>query len=313
MTTTLDLVVTGVDHPVPGIRTVTMADPDGHPLPGFIPGSHVVVECGDRANAYSLISDGLAPSAYSISVLRIADGAGGSEWIHTELRPGTEVRVRLPSSMFAPIARATRHLLIAGGIGVTPILSHQRAARRRGQPSKVLYAFRAGYGAHLNEIRELTDDSAELFTSRTEFAARLEVLLTEQPLGTHLYVCGPAGFMDRVLEAAADAGWPQSRVHSERFSVDVLDPGAPFEVELTATGSTLEVPPGTSLLEALEAAGIEVPNLCRQGVCGECRIPVTDGVPLHRDLYLSDDERAGGEAMMACVSRSETDFLAVPL
>ncbi|MXG89215.1 PDR/VanB family oxidoreductase [Nocardioides flavescens] len=312
----LELVVTRVDDSVPGVRSLDLATPDGARLPRFVPGSHLVVhlgEEGDRTNAYSLTSDGTDPTAYSISVLRVADGAGGSRWVHDALAVGDRVRARLPRSAFAPVARARKHLLVAGGIGVTPIVSHLRAAARWGREVQVLYAFREGHGAHVDDVLDLCPSAELLVDGPDELLARLRVALREQPVGTHLYVCGPGAMIDAVLAAAADAGWPGSRVHLERFGTDALDPGDPFTVTLARTGRTLRVPSGTSLLEALEADGVAVPNLCRQGVCGECMLPVVSGRPLHRDLFLSEPDKASGRVVMPCVSRADGPSLEVAL
>ena len=309
----MELIVTAIGEPAPGIRWLRLSAPDGRELPGFVPGSHIVLECADAANAYSLTSDGFAPTAYEISVLRVEDGSGGSKWVHDTLATGDRVSVLPPRSVFAPIAGARRHLLIAGGIGVTPIVSHLRAARRRGQQVQVLYRFREGNAAHVEDVLALAGDCAELYTDRESFGRGLEAALTSQPMGTHLYICGPSGLMDDVLARASELGWPESRLHSERFGGDVLDPGEPFELVLTRSGTTLSVPSGVSMLEALEAAGIDVPNLCRQGVCGECRVPVSAGRPLHRDLFLSDDEKSFGDAVMPCVSRANGPCLEVLL
>lgn len=310
---TLDLVVTEAMEAVPGVRSLTLAARDGGDLPGFVPGSHLVIECGGRANAYSLTSEGVAPLSYAVSVLEIPDGSGGSRWVHRELAVGDTVTAHPPRSLFPPVARAAKHLLIAGGIGVTPIVSHLRAARAWGRETEVHYVFREGRGAHIDDVLALTEGAAALHTDRREFSARLEKALADQPLGTHLYVCGPAAMIDHVLDTARASGWPESRLHSERFGMEALDPGEPFDVTLTATGTTLAVPSGASLLEALEGAGVEVPNLCRQGVCGECRTPVTAGAPLHRDLFLTDEEKAAGNVLMACVSRCAGPALEVSL
>jgi len=309
----LELRVAAVDQAAPGIRSLRLTAPDGGPLPSFVPGSHLVLELAERANAYSLTSDGVAPDAYEISVLHVPDGQGGSAQVH-ELRVGDAVTAHRPRSAFPPAARAGKQLLVAGGIGVTPIVSHLRAARTWGREAQVLYAFREGYGAHVDDVLDLAGDAAELLTSgREAFLQRLEKVLGDQPLGTHLYVCGPATMIEATLDLAGELGWPGSRVHAERFGTAALDPGDPFTVDLTGTGTRLEVPSGTSLLEALEEVGLEVPNLCRQGVCGECRIPLAAGAPLHRDLYLSDEEKAAGDALMACVSRADGNYLEVPL
>lgn len=302
--TTLSLTVIGIADPAPDVKTFTLGAADGATLPGFIPGSHLVVRAGDKLNAYSLTGDGLMPTAYTISVLRLADGAGGSRWMHDHLSVGDTLAVAPPRSAFAPQAKAIKHVLVAGGIGVTPIVSHLRSARRWGHPVQVLYTFRPGRGAHVAEIEELAGTDAELFTAPEQFMDRLDVVLRSQPMGTHLYVCGPAAMIDTVVDAARERGWPDSRVHFERFGAAALDPGDPFSVRLTRSQRSIEVPSGTSLLEALERHGIAVPNRCRQGVCGECRIEVCGGQPVHRDLYLSDDEKKAGDAVMPCVSRA---------
>lgn len=309
----LSLLVAAIDESIVGVRSLTLRDPAGARLPPYIPGSHLIVGCGERNNAYSLTGDGVDPEDYRISVLKVEPSKGGSRWIHETLAPGDQITAELPRSAFPPVARAAKHLLIAGGIGVTPIVSHLRAAQRWGLPVEVLYVHREQAGAHRDDVLELTGGTAQIVTGAEEFRRRLGPVLADQPLGTHLYVCGPPGMIDTVTSSAATGGWPPSRVHSERFGVDTLDPGEPFDVVLTKAGRRLPVPPGISLLEVLEREGIAVPNLCRQGVCGECRVPVASGVPLHRDLFLSDEERRSGDALMCCVSRSAGPTLEVAL
>ncbi len=300
----LECEVVGISQSAPAIKSFTIAASKGAELPGYVAGSHLVVHTAAGANAYSLTGDGLRPTEYTFSVLRVADGHGGSTWLHDSVVVGDILRIQPPRSAFAPIARATKHLLVAGGIGVTPMVSHLRAAQRWGRNVQVLYAFRDGHGAHIDDIVALAGRAAELYTDRSSFLERLSGELRTQPVGTHLYVCGPAAMIDAVVDAAHAAGWPESRIHFERFGIDALDAGDPFRAELTESGTSIEVASGVSLLEALEATGIDVPNLCRQGVCGECRLPVSGGSPLHRDMFLTDDEKASGDAIMPCVSRA---------
>ncbi|MGW1738564.1 PDR/VanB family oxidoreductase [Nocardia sp. NPDC001965] len=308
----LRLVVTDIAETAPLIKSFTVAAADGAPLPGFVAGSHLLVRAGDRTNAYSLTSDGVAPTEYTISVLRVADGAGGSRVLHDSVEVGDTLAARPPCSAFPPIARASGHLLVAGGIGITPMVSHLRAARRWGRTVRVLYTYRPGRDAHSGEVLDLAGPAAELFDSGAAFRARLPAVLTTQPLGTHLYICGPAAMIDHVTATARGAGWPESRIHAERFGAGTLDPGEPFTVTLTESDRTIPVPTGTSLLEALEAGGVRVPSRCRQGVCGECVIPLRGGTPIHRDLYLGDHEKAA--AIMPCVSRAARGTtLEVPL
>ena len=293
--------VVAIDDAVPGIRTLTLARPDREPLPSFTPGSHIVIEYDGGANAYSLTGETAAPREYAVSVLECPDGRGGSRWIH-RLSVGDTVAVREPRSAFPPVLRATRHLLIAAGIGITPMVSHLRSARRWGRDVQLLYIHREGRGACVDEIKALTDH-AGFFTDRAAFLAELTAKLADSPFGTHGYICGPGLFIDDVVALAVDLGWPPSRIHVEHFGGE-LAPGEPFEVELASSGDTFVVESGVSLLEALEAHGRTVPSMCRQGVCGECRVPVRTGTVLHRDLYLSQAERDAGDAMMACVSRA---------
>lgn len=309
--TQLELTVRAIDDGVPGVRTLTLARPDGAVLPSFTPGSHLVIECGGTANAYSLTSESVAPRDYVVSVLECPDGAGGSRWIHHELAVGDSVVARPPRSAFAPVLRARRHLFIAAGIGITPMISHLRSARRWSREVQLLYLHREGRGAYVDEIKALTDE-ARIYTERVSFLADLAPALASQPFGTHVYVCGPAQFMDDVVAQAVSYGWPPSRIHLERFGIDALDPGTPFEVRL-AGGESFVVESGVSLLEALEARGHVIPNLCRQGVCGECRIPVAGGDILHRDLYLSDADKAACDSMMSCVSRAAGDRVELSL
>ncbi|BBY66274.1 PDR/VanB family oxidoreductase [Mycolicibacterium helvum] len=296
---TLTLVVVAIDDRVPGIRTLTLARADRGELPSFTPGSHIVIQCADGANAYSLTGESTAPHEYVVSVLECPQGRGGSRWIHRCLAVGATVVAHHPRSAFAPVLRATRHLLIAAGIGITPMVSHLRSARRWGRDARLLYVHREGRGAYVEEVASLTDH-ASLFIDRASFLAALSPALASQPFGTHVYICGPSQFIDDVVAIATDLGWPGSRIHVEHFGGD-LAPGDPFEVELSCSGDIFTVESGVSLLESLTARGHSVPSLCHQGVCGECRVPVRSGQVLHRDLYLSDDERR--DSMMACVSR----------
>jgi ferredoxin-NADP reductase len=309
---TLALQVAAVADEVPGIRTVTLRRPGGGPLPAYAPGSHVVLDCGDRRNAYSLTGDGSASEGYRVSVLLCPDGDGGSAFVH-RLRTGDVVTSSRPRSAFAPVSTARHHLLVAGGIGITPMLSHARAAVRWKRSFELLYGHRPGTGAYLAELRGLCGDRLAAYDSTPQMLAAVRAALADRPIGTHVYVCGPSPLIAFVEETAAELGWPGERVHAERFSALDLDPGEPFTARLSRSGIRVPVPSGTSLLTALEGAGVPVPNMCRQGVCGECRVPVFAGRPLHRDLYLSETERAAGDAVMCCVSRSVDDELELDL
>ncbi|WP_120003038.1 PDR/VanB family oxidoreductase [Nesterenkonia muleiensis] len=309
---TLELEIADITESAPEVSTLTLKHPEGRVLPSFTPGSHLVLECSGKANAYSLISDPVMPTSYQISVLRIHEGSGGSRWLH-ERQPGERLTARPPRSAFAPQLKARKQLLIAGGIGVTPIFSHLRAAAAWGIPVEVLYAHRPGHGAHCDELKTLAPGRVRCLDSRAEFAAAFAEAVIRQPIGTHLYCCGPEPFMDIVVGTARGAGWPPGRIHTERFGIDALDPGDPFEVVLTESNQKFTVPSGISLLEALEKKGFDIPNLCRQGVCGECVLPVRTGAVLHRDHFLTEEEKESDEQMMCCVSRAREEELEIAL
>ncbi|HKP08597.1 MAG TPA: PDR/VanB family oxidoreductase [Microbacterium sp.] len=312
----IDVVVRELAELPGGVRSVAFGSPDGAPLTGYPAGSHIVVECGDKVNAYSLTGIGDDPSTYTISVLRDDAGAGGSIGVHA-FELGQRVRVSRPRSAFPQLATARRQLLVAAGIGVTPILSHARAAARWNRPARVLYVHRPGADAHAADLHDLAarhpSISVAEFEGRAGFSAALDAELRGSVLGTHLYACGPGAFMADVRARAEALGWPGARVHTEAFGAAALDAGEPFTAVIAGSGERVDVPAGVSLLEALEATGREIPNLCRQGVCGECRLSVSAGTPLHRDHYLSPAEREAGDAIMSCVSRSTESELELEL
>ncbi|ROZ88624.1 PDR/VanB family oxidoreductase [Gordonia sp. OPL2] len=291
----------------PEISHVRLVSADGSPLASYQPGSHLIVGAGAHRNAYSLVDDGMLPSSYGISVLRRGAG-GGSDWLHDNVVEGGLLDVEGPRSMFAPVWDQRHALLVAGGIGITPILSHARSLARRGATADIVYSYRPGHAAHLDELRSLGDDSG-LTLFEVSGADDTRWLLADrfgaQPLGTHAYACGPAAMLDTYTAAAELAGWPAARVHLERFAAPEQEPGEPFSVRVASTGAVIDVPAGVSLLQRMLDHGLPVANLCRQGVCGECRIGVRSGVIEHRDFVLTDDERDAGDSMLCCVSRGE--------
>jgi ferredoxin-NADP reductase len=297
----LRLVVTAAeaDPTAAEVRRLTLAAPDGGPLPSFRPGSHLGLRWRqggrDRVNYYSLTGEASSPAAYHLSVLRAPGGHGGSRWAHG-LRPGHEVTAVAPHGGFAPAARARRHLLVAGGIGVTPLLSHARWHARHGADFALYYAWRPGRAPHLDDLRNLCGERLQAYAARESLWADLGPALARQPPGTHLYVCGPLPMIGAVTAAARALHWPGSRVHVESFGVAEDGPRAPFRVVLSRSGRSVHVSPEHTLLEALEQAGVPAGSMCRQGVCGECRLPVASGGIDHRDQFLSPQEKAEGHA-----------------
>ncbi|MGY1661481.1 PDR/VanB family oxidoreductase [Geodermatophilus sp. SYSU D00705] len=303
MSATTRMRVSRVDQVTDGVRQFVLTNPEGRTLAGYAPGSHLVVTAGGKRNAYSLTGSGIAPADYRISVLRTRGGEG-SAWLHDSVSVGDLLEVEGPRAAFRPELASTKSLLVAAGIGVTPILSHLRAARMWGRPVEVVYGYRPGAAAHLAELRDLAGADLVEAPGRYALAGALRERLPAQPWGTHAYACGPVAVLDLFTETARAAGWPSARVHLEHFAAPPLDPGRPFTARLRRSGRRLPVPSGTSLLEAVLGAGVDVPNMCRQGVCGQCLVPVTAGRVEHRDLVLDEADRQASTSMLACVSRA---------
>lgn len=273
---------------------------DGRPLPSYIPGSHLAVRAGDVVNAYSLLDDGHRPPVYRLGIRHGAVG-GGSDWLHRYAQRGTRLRASPPRSAFAPVLSAARHLLVAAGIGITPILSHLHAARRWGRPVELIVG--AGTPVFADELDQLAPPHTTVVTGRQALRHAVRHALARQPLGTHAYACGPPGFLDEFRSLADEFAWPGPRIHIEHFTAPALDAGRPFDAVLGESGRSVTVPSGISLLQALDGLGIRLDRMCERGVCGRCEIGVLAGQVEHRDLVLSDADHHRGGLMLACVSR----------
>lgn len=292
------------------IKRFRFTSRDGTALPAFSGGSHVVVEMDDhgtrRLNPYSVMSDPEDTSGYEISVRRDELGRGGSLFLHRHVRPGMEMVLSHPMNLFPLDSRAKKHLMIAGGIGITPFLAQIKQLAHLGGRFELHYAARneslCAYGPVLKAAH---GERVHLYYSDDGMRIPLHDLLTRQPIGTHLYVCGPKGMLNGVRGAAEAAGWPSASVHFEEFLAPGI--GQVFTAELARSGKTVTVGTHQSLLEAIEAAGVDAPYLCRGGACGQCETAVLacDGKILHRDHWLSAEEQAEGTKIMPCVSRFE--------
>ena len=289
---------------------------DGGPLPAFSGGAHTVVEMEDhgirRLNPYSLMSDPEDTSGYEISVRRDDTGRGGSLYMHRHVRPGLEMVISHPINLFPLDNRAKKHLMIAGGIGITPFLAQIAQLARAGGRFELHYAARnRALGAYMDRLTATHPAQVHTYFDDEGQVIDLGRILAMQPIGTHLYVCGPKGMITWVLTSAEAMGWPTQALHHEEF----LAPGTglPFTVELAASRRTITVGTAQSLLEAIEAAGVDAPYLCRGGACGQCETDVLtcDGSILHRDHWLSPEDHASGHKIMPCVSRFEGRTLVI--
>lgn len=313
------MTTTGQDGPRPlriaalrsaadGVLALELVAPDGGPLPAWTPGAHVDLSlpCG-RIRSYSLCSDPGDLTRYRIAVLRVAKGRGGSVQVHDTLRVGDVLPVSAPRNRFE-LVDADEYLLIAGGIGITPLLPMAHRLSAAGRTWRLLYAGRSR--TTMAFLDELARDGrvtvvAEDEAGRPDLAAEL----ARSP-GATVYACGPAGLLDAVR------GLSEGPVHTERFA-PVTEGTPPDErgvlVELARSGLSLTVPAGLSILDAVRDAGVSAPSSCEMGICGTCETKVLDGVPDHRDDLLTDDERAAGNTMMICVSRGRGERLVLDL
>lgn len=293
---------------------------DGSPLPAFAAGSHVDVQVpGGPVRQYSLCNDPAESHRYLIAVLRDPVSRGGSSGMHERVREGDRLSISAPRNHFALAHDADSHLLLAGGIGVTPLLCMAERLAKIGAEFHMHYATRS---PERTAFRQRIATSA--FAARVAFhhddgadTQKLDIpsLLAAPRAGRHLYVCGPKGFMDVVLGAARAQGWAEAQLHYEFFSAELAtsanDDG--FEVMLASSGRVIRVAPDRSVVQALAEAGVTVPISCEQGVCGTCLTRVIEGEPEHRDLYLTPEEQAANDQFLPCCSRARSARLVLDL
>jgi dimethylamine monooxygenase subunit B len=230
------------------------------------------------------------------------------------VKTGTLLTISHPVNLFPIDHRGRKHILLAGGIGITPIIAMAEQLARQDSPFELHYCVRsAERGAYVDDLRAKYGPRSYIYRDDAGQKVPLAELLDRQPLGTHLYICGPPGMIEFALTTAHAAGWPDENVHVERF----LPPptGDAFKVHLARSGRTITVGEHESILEALEAAGVDAPYLCRGGACGQCETAVVSaqGELLHNDHYLTPEEHLCGQKIMVCVSRFKGQELIVDL
>lgn len=297
-----------------GVVALTLEAADGQPLPSWEPGSHVDLILGSAATRqYSLCGDPADRRTFRLGILRDAAGSGGSLYVHDQLEAGDVVQIRGPRNNF-PLVEAGRYLFIAGGIGITPILAMIRAAEAAGTPWQLVYGGRQRASmAFLDELAG-HGDRVTVWPQDERGLIDLDGLLGVPQPDTKAYCCGPEALLSAVEQRCA--AWPRGALHVERFvakplSEPILDEA--FELYLAQSDITLTVPPETSVLAAVEEAGIGVLSSCQEGTCGTCETTVLEGEPDHRDSVLDDVAREAGDCMMICVSRSCTERLVLDL
>jgi vanillate O-demethylase ferredoxin subunit len=293
---------------------------DGGVLPRYAAGAHIDVHLPDKLiRQYSLCGPHAKPHTYLIGVLKEPTSRGGSKALHERVQVGDKLLISEPRNKFPLDVHARRSLLFAGGIGITPILAMADELARDGRDFELHYCTRSR--ARMAFIERIASSPwAAKASLHFDDGAAEQRLDAARVLGgpaddTHVYVCGPSGFMNYVLGAGRTLGWEEARLHREYFVAEPVDHGSdkPFELELRRSGRTVFVPVDKSAASALAEAGVEIPLSCEQGVCGTCLTRVLEGIPDHRDFYLTEEEHQRNDSFTPCCSRSVTPRLLIDL
>ncbi|MEK1907586.1 MAG: PDR/VanB family oxidoreductase [Pseudomonas sp.] len=291
---------------------------NGEPLPPFTAGAHIDVQTPNGATRqYSLCNHPEERHRYVIGVLKDPQSRGGSQAMHEQVEQGQTLTIGEPRNLFPLAADGKKHLLFAGGIGITPMLAMAYELSQRGVDFELHYSFRAQTSAAFLDVLAEAPFARHVRLHEDAAATQLDaatVLAAPTP-GTHLYVCGPSGFMNYVLSTAASQGWPAEQTHREFFAAAPVehDGDQPFEVELASSGQTFHIPADRSVFEVLDEAGIEIETSCEQGICGACITRVLQGTPDHRDQFMTDKEHAVNDRFTPCCSRAKTPRLVLDL
>ncbi|RMM30875.1 Vanillate monooxygenase, oxidoreductase subunit [Pseudomonas coronafaciens pv. oryzae] len=315
----IDVTVSSRNDEALDICSFELVRTDGQPLPPFTAGAHIDVYLPDGLiRQYSLCNAPNERHRYLIGVLNDPASRGGSRSLHQQIQAGAQLRISEPRNLFPLAENSRRSLLFGGGIGITPILCMAEQLDLDGADFELHYCVRsAERGAFIERLKQ------------SRFADRVTLHLDEQP-GTalnaaqvlaapkpdcHLYVCGPGGFMQHILDSARSAGWSEDNLHREYFSAEPVDTSNDdsFSIEIASTGQVIAIPANKTVAQVLESHGIDIPLSCEQGVCGTCLTRVLKGIPDHRDLFLTEDEQALNDQFTPCCSRSRTPLLVIDL
>jgi ferredoxin-NADP reductase/predicted pyridoxine 5'-phosphate oxidase superfamily flavin-nucleotide-binding protein len=315
----LELVVSGVRQLTPEIRGYELRAADGGLLPAVAAGAHLdlplrLPDGREPTRRYSIVSSPMQRERYEVAVLREPKGSGGSVAVHEIYRVGLRLKASAPGNDFALHDDARPAVLVAGGIGITPLkaMAHELAAR--GTPFTLHYAARAARQfAFLDELRSEFGARLHLYDSSAGERMDLPALIAAAPGEAIFYVCGPARLIDAMHAAATACDVPPDRVRHERFAVPAVTGDRALVVELKRSGRTVQVRAEQSILDAVQAAGVDAPAACRTSTCGTCAVKVLDGEPEHRDSVLTREERTSGRKMCICVSRAHGERLELDL
>ena len=313
-----DLIVRRRGMPAEGVVVLDLAHPENEDLPRWEPGAHIDLILDDGlTRQYSLCGDPRDSAVWRVGVLLDPNSRGGSRYVHENLNEGATVRVRGPRNHF-PLVDAQHYRFIAGGIGITPIFAMIEVAQRAGNDWTLLYGGRTRASmAFAEELAERYPERVTVWPQDERGLLDLESLFKDPEDNTLVFCCGPEALLSAVEQHSAH--WPAGILHIERFAAkaptaeEAAEALEQFEVVCQRSGRAFEITSDQSILEVLEEEGIPILGSCYEGVCGTCEARVLEGTPDQRDSVLTDAEKAAGEVMLICVSRSRTERLVLDL
>jgi tetrachlorobenzoquinone reductase len=317
----LRLKVTEIRYEAAGVSSYILRREDGTALPCAAPGSHVDLHLSNGlVRSYSISNAHKDQGAYRLTVAHRPDGTGGSMYLRETVKVGDMLATTEPKSNFPLVEQATLSVFIAGGIGITPFMPMMAALNSARRRWKLFYCAKTKDSAPLrDDVERLgSTDIGDVAWHLTGHSGGqrldLKAATTGSPEGTHFYCCGPNGMLGDFLSAASSNGLPPDHVHVEYFAneTEAFTDGG-FTVVLSRSGKELLVKPGETILDAVEAAGVQVPQSCLEGLCGSCETPVLEGVPDHRDMVLSERDKQAGRTMMICCSGTKSRRLVLDL
>jgi vanillate O-demethylase ferredoxin subunit len=315
----IEVVVTSRNDEALDICSYELTRVDGTPLPAFSAGSHIDVHLpGGLVRQYSLCNPPRERHRYQIGVLKDPATRGGSRGLHEQVQVGTHLRISEPRNLFPLAAQARRSLLFAGGIGITPILCMAEQLAEAGADFELHYCARASERAAFVQRLKASAFAERVFLhfdAQPHTALNAAEVLATPADDVHLYVCGPGGFMQHVLDSARAQGWQEDCLHREYFSAPAVDGGldGAFAVQVASSGEVFDIPADKSVVQVLQSHGIEIAVSCEQGICGTCLTRVLDGIPEHRDLFLTEQEQALNDQFTPCCSRAKTALLVLDI
>ena len=299
------------------VVSLILTNIDCSPLPAFSAGAHIAVHINDDTiRQYSLCSAPNETAFYRLGILKDPKSRGGSIAIHEQLKAGDTVNITGPSNLFPLNMTADHSILVGGGIGITPMIAMAYALKVAGKSFTLHYCVRShNEVAFLEELQRDFGDEIKVHCDDLGDEQRLNptVDFGEAVAGTHIYTCGPSGFMDWIMDSARAIGFKDENIHFEYFSVEVDRTGEAFTVIAEQSGKTISVSSTQTIMEALSDAGIKVEVSCEQGICGTCIVDVLEGEPDHRDQFLTEDEKADNDQIAVCCSRSKSSTLVLDI